>query len=169
NCDPHCIIEVAWLPRKAAAITRLRQHNAKDPRSVLRDQEAITGRAESEHARHSRCDLAPWLIRFCQSVLHLQVHQLSGAAIMWALRSLMIHSDPATTRNTMRMPNPSASTLFVLSGAVVMCRKKTRWIPIWATARTTSPRATPGPHSSEVLATQKGVAVRSTAKLKPVV
>ena len=34
--------------------------------------------------------------------------------------------DPATTRVTMSMPNASASTLLVLSGPVVMCRKNTR-------------------------------------------
>ena len=35
-------------------------------------------------------------------------------------------------------------------------------------ARTTSPIATPGPHKSDVLATQKDVAVRRTASANPV-
>jgi len=38
----------------------------------------------------------------------------------------MIHSDPPTTKVTMSTPNASASTLLVLSGPVVMCRKNTR-------------------------------------------
>jgi hypothetical protein len=49
----------------------------------------------------------------------------SAGGIMLAFKSDMIHSDPATTRVTMSTPNASASTLFVLSGPVVMCRKKT--------------------------------------------
>src|SRR5262245_57805756 len=57
--------------------------------------------------------------RTCKSIM-------SDGCIMLSFRLLMIHSEPATTRNTMRMPNASASTLLVLSGPVVMCRKKTR-------------------------------------------
>ena len=50
----------------------------------------------------------------------------SAGHIMLSFRLVMIQSDPTTTRNTMRMPNASASTLLALSGPVVMCRKKTR-------------------------------------------
>jgi hypothetical protein len=50
----------------------------------------------------------------------------SGGDIMLPLRSVMIQTDPTTIRNTMSTPNASARTLLVLSGAVVMCRKKTR-------------------------------------------
>ena len=50
----------------------------------------------------------------------------SVGGIMLSFRFVMIQSDPATTRVTMSTPNASASTLLVLSGPVVMCRKKTR-------------------------------------------
>jgi hypothetical protein len=50
----------------------------------------------------------------------------SGGIVMLSFRSVMIQSEPATTRITIRMPNPSASTLFVSSGPVVMCKKNTR-------------------------------------------
>src|SRR6185369_3628483 len=74
--------------------------------------------------------------------------------IMFAFISATIHIVPATTTNTMRTPKASASTLLVLSGPLVMCRKNTRWMPIWAIASTTSPVATPGPHNTPVDATQ---------------
>ena len=51
---------------------------------------------------------------------------ISSPDDMLPLRSVMIQSEPTTTRNTMSTPNASARTLLVLSGAVVMCRKKTR-------------------------------------------
>ena len=50
----------------------------------------------------------------------------SAGGIMLSFRSAMIHSEPTTTRITMSTPNASASTLLVLSGPVVMCRKNTR-------------------------------------------
>ena len=50
----------------------------------------------------------------------------------------MIQSDPTMISITMRTPKASASTLFALSGPVVMWMKKTRWMPIWAIASTTS-------------------------------
>src|SRR6266446_2548072 len=43
---------------------------------------------------------------------------------LW-LRLAMIQSDPPITRSTIRTPNASASTVLVLSGPVVMCRKIT--------------------------------------------
>ena len=46
--------------------------------------------------------------------------------IMFAFISAVIHIVPATTTNTMRTPKASASTLLVLSGPLVMCRKNTR-------------------------------------------
>ena len=50
----------------------------------------------------------------------------SDGSIMFAFISAMIHIVPATTTNTMRTPKASASTLLVLSGPLVMCRKNTR-------------------------------------------
>lgn len=38
----------------------------------------------------------------------------------------MIQMDPPITRKTMSTPNASARTLLVLSGPVVMCRKKNK-------------------------------------------
>ena len=87
---------------------------------------------------------------------------------MFWLRFAMIQIEPAATRSTMRMP-ASARTLLVLSGPVVMCRKNTRCTPIWAIARTASPRSTPGAQSSDVLATQNDIAVRATARTGPIV
>src|SRR5580698_6284338 len=49
----------------------------------------------------------------------------SADGIMLAFRFVMIKSDPPITRITMSIPKANASTLFVLSGPVVMCRKKT--------------------------------------------
>jgi len=57
-------------------------------------------------------------------------------------------SVPAISRNTISTPNASASTLLVLSGPVVMWRKKIRCTPIWATARATSAAAMPGVQST---------------------
>ena len=50
----------------------------------------------------------------------------------------MIHSEPAISSNTISTPKASARTLLVLSGPVVMWRKKTRCTPICAIASTTS-------------------------------
>jgi hypothetical protein len=49
----------------------------------------------------------------------------SAGGVMPSFRFVMIHNDPAATMITMSTPNASASTLLVLSGPVVMCRKKT--------------------------------------------
>jgi hypothetical protein len=46
----------------------------------------------------------------------------SIGVMLW-LRLAMIQSDPPITSSTIRTPNASASTLLVLSGPVVMCRK----------------------------------------------
>ena len=46
--------------------------------------------------------------------------------IMFAFISATIHIVPATTTNTISTPKASASTLLVLSGPLVMCRKNTR-------------------------------------------
>jgi hypothetical protein len=50
----------------------------------------------------------------------------SDDGIRLSFRFVMITSEPPTTRSTTRMPKASASTLLVLSGAVVICRKNTR-------------------------------------------
>src|ERR1700733_12372112 len=64
--------------------------------------------------------------------------------MLW-FRCSMTQREPKTIRQTIRTPKARASTLFSLSGAVVMCRKKMRWMPIWATASTSSAKARPGP------------------------
>ncbi|MGY3423440.1 hypothetical protein ACVWZW_003915 [Bradyrhizobium sp. F1.13.4] len=46
--------------------------------------------------------------------------------IMFVFISATIHIVPAITTNTMRTPKASASTLLVLSGPLLMCRKNTR-------------------------------------------
>ena len=46
--------------------------------------------------------------------------------IMLALRLAMIQHEPAMTRNTISTPKARARILFVLSGPLPMCRKKTR-------------------------------------------
>ena len=46
--------------------------------------------------------------------------------IMFQLILAMIQAEPAMTRNTMNRPKVSAMMLFVLSGPLPMCRKKTR-------------------------------------------
>src|SRR5215831_886778 len=91
----------------------------------------------------------------------------SRPGIRVLLRSVMIYSEPATTRNTISTPNASASTLLVLSGPVVMWRKKTRCTPIWAMASTARPSGMPGGQINEVFATQKDVPVRITASASP--
>src|SRR5882757_9418856 len=93
----------------------------------------------------------------------------SGPGIMPSFRSAMIRSDPTTTRATINTPNASAITLLVLSGPVVTCRKNTRWMPICAIASTVRPRETPPVQSSDVLATQNEMAVRTTARANPIV
>jgi hypothetical protein len=50
-----------------------------------------------------------------------QVH-----GIMLVLRLAMIQIEPVMTRKTIRTPNARARMLFVLSGALPRCRKKTR-------------------------------------------
>ena len=48
------------------------------------------------------------------------------------------------TRKTISTPKARARILFVLSGPLPRCKKKTRWTPICAKARTTSPTGMPG-------------------------
>src|SRR3982074_34494 len=74
--------------------------------------------------------------------------------MLW-LRFAMIHSDPPISRMTIRTPKASASTLLVLSGPVVMCRKNTRCTPICAIARTTRATGMLGSHTRLVPATKK--------------
>ena len=86
--------------------------------------------------------------------------------IMLSLRLFMIDSDPAITKDTIRMPNASASTLFVLSGAVLMCRKKTRVNAHLCDGEDGKPQGTVL-EDSDVFATQKDVAVRRMARNNP--
>jgi hypothetical protein len=57
------------------------------------------------------------------AVLHLQIHGSAGGA-MSAFGFVVVQSDPAIVRVTVRIPKANASTLLVLSGPVT-CRKKT--------------------------------------------
>ena len=107
------------------------------------------------------------LPRINGSVLHFCISIMSAAGIMLPFRLAMITREPAITSRTMSTPNASASTLFVLSGPVVMCRKNTRWTPIWAIARTARPSGIPAAQSSDVLATQNDSVVRIRCHKQP--
>src|SRR5205814_1530973 len=76
-----------------------------------------------------------------------QCNICAGMAIMLACRLAMIQHDPPITRKTMNTPKASARMLFVLSGPLPRCRKKTRCTPICAKASTTSPTGMPGAHN----------------------
>ena len=52
--------------------------------------------------------------------------QCSEIGIMLALRLAMIQSEPVMTRRTISSPKARARILFVLSGPLPRCRKKTR-------------------------------------------
>jgi hypothetical protein len=52
--------------------------------------------------------------------------QWPGIGIILALRLAMIQSEPAMTRKTISTPKARARILFVLSGPLPRCRKKTR-------------------------------------------
>ena len=56
----------------------------------------------------------------------------------------MIQTDPVITRKTINTPKARARILFVLSGPLPRCKKKTKWMPICAKASTTNPTGTPG-------------------------
>ena len=53
-------------------------------------------------------------------VTYIMFGRIFGAPLVEKLPDLMIQSEPATTRVTMRTPKASARMLLVLSGAVVM-------------------------------------------------
>ena len=76
---------------------------------------------------HRACN-APCVARAAQFCIRMFIG--AGDGIMLSFMSVTIHNVPATTTNTMSSPKASASTLFVLSGPVVICRKNTRWMPI---------------------------------------
>ncbi len=71
-------------------------------------------------------DSLPELALHTQTADGICMFIMPAGGIMLPFRFVMIKSEPATTKVTMSKPNASASTLFVLSGPVVMCRKKTR-------------------------------------------
>src|SRR5690349_19905412 len=52
--------------------------------------------------------------------------QCPDTSIMFKLRLAMIQLEPPITRNTISTPKASAMILFVLSGPLPRCRKKTR-------------------------------------------
>src|SRR5205807_10543592 len=91
------------------------------------------------------------------------------SGIMLALRLAMIQIEPVMTRKTISTPKARARILFVLSGPLPRCRKKTRWTPICAKARTTSPTGMPGAHSKLVCDTTKDTIVARMASPSPAV
>ena len=104
---------------------RDREHS-ESRRDCKREQQPIALQvmiqAAGIDARH-RCYLRP-SDRF-QCCIPMLIGAPDGI-IMLAFISAMIHIVPATTTNTMRTPKASASTLLVLSGPLVICRKNTR-------------------------------------------
>src|SRR5262249_15303394 len=89
--------------------------------------------------------------------------------IMLLLRLAMIQTEPVMTSKTISTPNARARILFVLSGPVRRCRKKTRWTPICAKASTSNPTGIPGGHSKLVCATTKEAIVATIASTRPTV
>jgi hypothetical protein len=65
----------------------------------------------------------------------------------------MLQTEPLMTRKTVSTPKARARILFVLSGPLPRCRKKTRWTPICAMASTTNPTGIPGDLSKLVCET----------------
>jgi vacuolar iron transporter family protein len=88
-----------------------------------------------------------WALQRCICIICCCI---SPAGITRSLRLAMIHSEPPITRMTISTPKASASALLVLSGSLVMWRKKTRCTPIWATASIASMIGMPGPQISDV-------------------
>jgi len=104
---------------------RGREHS-ESRREGKRDEQSIAWQvmiqAAGIDARH-RCYLRP------SDQFQCCILMLIGAPdgiIMLSFISAMIHIVPATTTNAVRTPKASASALLVLSGPLVMCRKKTR-------------------------------------------
>src|SRR5262249_20747932 len=93
----------------------------------------------------------------------------AGIDIMLVLRLAMIQTEPAITRKTISTPKVRARILFVLSGPLPRCRKKTRGRPICAKARTINPTGIPGGHSKLVCATMKEAIVAMIASPNPAV
>src|SRR5262249_60181817 len=89
--------------------------------------------------------------------------------IMWLLRLAMIQTEPVMTRNTISTPKARARILFVLSGPLPRCRKKTRWTPICAKASTIKPTGMPGAQSKLVCDTTNEAIVATTASTRPAV
>ena len=89
--------------------------------------------------------------------------------IMLLLRLAMIQTEPVMTRKTIRTPKASARILFVLSGPLPRCRKKTRWTPICAKASTINPTGMPGGQSKLVCDTTKEAIVARIASPSPTV
>ena len=87
--------------------------------------------------------------------------------MLWFM--LMIHSEPPTTSITISTPKASASTLLMLSGPVVMCRKNTRCTPICAIASTDQrDRNARLPRPACVRAMQNDTTVSSVASARPI-
>ncbi|SUJ26223.1 Uncharacterised protein [Sphingomonas paucimobilis] len=80
----------------------------------------------------------------------------------------MIQIDPSSTSVTINTPNSSASTLLLLSGPVVMCRKKTRCTPIWPIASASSAAGTAGPQMISIWTSAKDAAVSTAAAANPI-
>src|SRR5215831_4491395 len=85
------------------------------------------------------------------------------------LRLAMIQTEPVMTRKTISTPKATARMLFVLSGPLPRCRKKTRWTPICAKASTTNPTGMRGAQSKLVCDTMNEAIVARTASPSPAV
>src|ERR1700752_832451 len=101
-------------------------------------------------------------------MLHRQIHQL-GIGIVLLLRLAMIQTEPVMTRKTISTPKARARILFVLSGPLPRCKKKTRWTPICAKASTINPTGMPGGQSKWVCDTMKEAIVAMIASTRPTV
>ena len=84
-----------------------------------------------------------------------------------AVATDMIHNEPPITTKTIKSPKASANTLLVLSGPVVMCRKKTRCPPICAIASTMMATGMRGCQTRLVPAIKNDVAVSRMASPRP--
>src|SRR5439155_1618494 len=119
-----------------------------------------------------------WL-RFRPSKQIRRRYQLLDGAERGKLRLVRHH--PASARTSLYLASHAshiigwpvekgrARILFVLSGALPRCRKKTRWTPICAKASTTNPTGMPGGHSKCVCDTTNETIVARIASPSPVV
>src|SRR5712672_31211 len=117
EASPECDVECEQGRGKC-----LDRKSQSDRRLVIEPRRLFDEPVTQRNARNSRAHESATLCAQCCICKFIS----SAPGIMLSFKLDMIQRDPATTRKTMSTPNASASTLLVLSGAVVMCRKKTR-------------------------------------------